>query len=401
MPRIGIRNLRLHTPQFRRWRLGRWGLPVGLLMIAASGCQSGTYRAANLPPQFCCPPSMNSEEVNLSAISGANYNSSLIAPGDLLEVTIATGLVEDAPVPLKTRVADNGSISLPMIGPVHVAGLEAFEAGETVESQAIERGIYRRPQANVEIEQKAVNRVTVLGKVNEPGTHEIPRGATDLLTALAAAGGLAEDAGTLVEIRRQSPSMLAESGGDSPDGVQLAAYEQGRPFGPPAADLPMGQHYPSTTAPSGGRHPLGTVQVDLANPQQTAQHDLRLQDGDVVHVFPRPERMVYVGGLVREPGKFEIPRNRDLDLLQAVQMAGDKSSPVADKVVVIRHVPDRPEPIVIKAKLSGAKRNGRENIRLAAGDVVSVEQTPATVVVDTLMSFVRISLGVSNRATFF
>jgi polysaccharide export outer membrane protein len=111
--------------------------------------------------------------------------------------------------------------------------------------------------------------------------------------------------------------------------------------------------------------------------------------------------MIYVGGLVRDPGEFAIPRNRDLDLLQAVQMAGDKSSPVADKVLVIRRVPGRPEPVVIEARLSGAKRNGRENIRLAAGDVVSIEQTPATVVVDTLMSFVRVSFGVANRASLF
>jgi polysaccharide export outer membrane protein len=255
----------------------------------------------------------------------------------------------------------------------------------------------------VEIVQKAVYRVTVLGKVNEPGTHELPRGSTDLLTALAAAGGLSEEAGTLVEIRRQSQHAVADAGsdnGDAPAGdVQLASYEQGAPFGPPSAGPLGSQPYPST-APPGGLSP-GAQQINLADPNDTSRHDLRLGDGDVVHVFPRPERMIYVGGLVRDPGEFAIPRNRDLDLLQAVQMAGDKSSPVADKVLVIRRVPGRPEPVVIEARLSGAKRNGRENIRLAAGDVVSIEQTPATVVVDTLMSFVRVSFGVANRASLF
>jgi polysaccharide export outer membrane protein len=203
-----------------------------VLLLATGGCQSGRYRASKLPPELCSPPSLNSEEVNLSSISGSNYNSALIAPGDLLEVTIVTGIESEKQIPLKTRVAENGSITLPMVGPVPVAGLEAFEASKNVESLAVNRGIYRRPQANVEIVQKAVYRVTVLGKVNEPGTHELPRGSTDLLTALAAAGGLSEEAGTLVEIRRQSQHAVADAGsdnGDAPAGdVQLAWTALGR-----------------------------------------------------------------------------------------------------------------------------------------------------------------------------
>jgi polysaccharide export outer membrane protein len=348
------------------------------------------------------------EEVRLSGISGSGYDSSVIAAGDLLEVTIATGRENEDLTPIKTRVANTGTITLPMIGPVPVAGLEPFEAGEGVELLAIERGIYRQPQVNVEVVKKAVNRVTVLGKVKEPGVHELPRGGTDVLTALAAAGGLTEEAGTVVEIRRQTTGPLTDLPADASPGadsateeeIQLAAFQEASgarspAFAPPPAPNPA-------TRPMPNRPPAaGTLQVDLANPQQLAEQRLQLGDGDVVHVFPRPERMVYVGGLVRQPGQYEIPRNQDMDLLQAIQMAGDKSSPVADKVVVIRQVSGRAEPIVIETRLSKAKENGRENIRLAAGDVVSVEQTAATVVVDTLKEFFHVSLGVAGRATTF
>jgi hypothetical protein len=73
---------------------------------------------------------------------------------------------------------------------------------------------------------------------------------------------------------------------------------------------------------------------------------------------------------------------------------------VADKVYVIRRVADREEPLVIRASLSEAKRNGLENLRLAAGDTVSVEQTPATALVDTFEKFFRFSYGVATSSFF-
>ena len=48
-----------------------------------------------------------------------------------------------------------------------------------------------------------------------------------------------------------------------------------------------------------------------------------------------------------------------------------------------------------------AKYDGRENFRLASGDVITVEQTASTMVVDTVMNFLRVSVGVAGRATMF
>jgi polysaccharide export outer membrane protein len=60
---------------------------------------------------------------------------------------------------------------------------------------------------------------------------------------------------------------------------------------------------------------------------------------------------------------------------------------------VIRHAPDQPEPLVIQVSVRAAKTDGQENLPLAPGDVVSVEQTPATVMVDVLKSFVRLGFN--------
>jgi len=67
---------------------------------------------------------------------------------------------------------------------------------------------------------------------------------------------------------------------------------------------------------------------------------------------------------------------------------------------VIRHLNHRPEPIVIRASLSKAKQNGLENLRLMAGDTISIEQTPKTAIVDTIGKFFRLSFGVARTTAF-
>ena len=82
-------------------------------------------------------------------------------------------------------------------------------------------------------------------------------------------------------------------------------------------------------------------------------------------------------------------------------MAGGIKSPVADKVFVIRRVQGQPEPAVIQVSIAEAKRNGDENLRLASGDLVSVEATPATYFVDTVSTFFNIGLGLGGNVALF
>ncbi len=111
--------------------------------------------------------------------------------------------------------------------------------------------------------------------------------------------------------------------------------------------------------------------------------------------------MIYVSGLVTRAGQFEIPPKQDIHLLDAIALSGGLSSPVADKVIIIRRLENHPKPITIQASLKKAKKNGLENIRLATGDTISVEQTPETVVVDIFTNLIRFSVGVAGRATLF
>jgi polysaccharide export outer membrane protein len=56
---------------------------------------------------------------------------------------------------------------------------------------------------------------------------------------------------------------------------------------------------------------------------------------------------------------------------------------------VIRQVPDRDQPVVIGVSIRKAKASSAENLVLAPGDVISVEETPVTFIVDTIRGFIR------------
>lgn len=341
------------------------------IALALCGCGAPAFHAATLPPQFRVASRPAGGRINLASIASPGVNESRVDAGDLIEVTVASGRDDELATPALARVSDSGAADIPLVGSVQLGGLEPFEASQAVAAAAVQRGIYRRPHVTLEIKSKAVNRVTVMGAVATPGVHELPRGSSDLVKALAMAGGLTVEAGTVVEIVRQPPTRGSEL-------VTPASYD----FTMPAAPGPQ------------------TMRVDMGT-IAAAPGDYRLGDRDIVMVPPRDKQMLYVTGLVMKPGQYELPVDQEVRLLDAVTMGGGTASPVADKVLVIRRVPGREEPLPIQASLAAAKRDGRENLVIGAGDVVSVEQTPATAVVDTVIKLLRFTVGMSGSSTVF
>jgi polysaccharide export outer membrane protein len=361
---------------------------IVVAMMAVCGCRTASFTASNLPVELRAIPAPTSTGINLERMAGGGgVGTSQIGPGDLVEITIVSGSGEERVLPVPARVAQDGTVMVPLIGSVPVGGVEPVAAEQRIAAAAIERGIYRQPYVTLTVKEPAVNRVTVLGAVAKPGVVELPRGACDLASAIAAAGGLAKDASTRIEIlHRGTRTFLAENGkpaGDSPDvntteGVTLASYNEQSVAGPP--DL---------------------ARIDLAQAGPMASQNRRLDDRDVVMVMPRESHVIHVTGLVKTPDQFELPHDKDIRVLDALAMAGGVTSPVADKVYVIRQVPGGGKPAVIRVSVAKAKRSGEENMLLAAGDLVSVENTVATVTVDTVGKFFRVALGLNGSVTAF
>lgn len=83
-------------------------------------------------------------------------------------------------------VGDGGTISVPLLGTVHAAGLTVGELGTAVAAELRQRKFYRDPSVVAEIE--VYRPIFVLGEVAKPGQYPYQPGMT-MLTAVAVAGG--------------------------------------------------------------------------------------------------------------------------------------------------------------------------------------------------------------------
>ncbi len=342
----------LHTRP-GRFRPGTFSLLLWLVLaIGCGGCGSSRiYSVAKLPQEYLAPGVENVQTIDLSRLAGHAANSKLIGPGDLLEVAVDTGYADQIDSAL-ARVGDDGHATIPLIGQLSLAGLEPEAAERVIAAAAVQRGVYRNPTVTVDIKRQRTNRVTVIGAVEKPDIYELPRGSSSLMTALVAAGGLSTNAGTSVEIRRP-PHGGAPRAPD--DRVTAAGFQH-----PPASAQPVAFH------------------VNLIEAAQQDRTVHALEDGDIVMVQKRDPQPFDVLGLVTKPGRFELPANKDLYFLDAVAMAGGVSTAWADKAHLIRHVPGQQEPVVVEISIKEAKQQGKGNLRLGPGDVVSIEQTPTT-----------------------
>lgn len=89
------------------------------------------------------------------------------------------------------RLSADGTVSLPLLGSVSLAGLTLPQATARL-TELYGRDYLVHPRLNVTLIAYAKRRFTVLGQVNRPGSYEIPEGGAgglDILEAIALAGG--------------------------------------------------------------------------------------------------------------------------------------------------------------------------------------------------------------------
>lgn len=355
------------------------GTTLALLLLGGAGCTGQRYTIRTLPAEYLASHTENVGEIGLANLQVPPANSQLIGVGDVLEVTIVTNFGSLTTATTPARVEKDGAANIALIGRVALVGLELDEAEAVIAAEGRARGVFRNPHVVVEMKRQYVNKITVLGAVEAQGVVELPHNCSSLLGALVEAGGLSEDAGPEVVIRRP----LARGGVPNPlqppgqrvavgERAELASYEVG---------------------PSGGAGRVQIMRVNLTQAAVGGDGGGRLEDGDVVIVGKRVPKPIYVIGLVNKPGEYELPPNQDTRMLDALAMAGERTMQVADRVIVIRRVPGEEEPVVVQLSVREAKANGAANLLLAPGDTVSVEETPVTVVVRAVTDVIRIGIG--------
>ncbi len=178
-----------------------------------------------------------------AALPQAGY---ILGPDD--EVAISVYGRTDMAV--KTRIAADGTVNMPLLGPVRAAGMTAADLSRSLAAEYSRRGYLTKPSISVEVSNYVSRSATVLGNVPNAGNYPLDRPYT-IAMLIARAGGVRADGANVV--------VLTPMNG-APERLSLA-------------DMTAG----------GAR---------LVRPGDT--------------LFVPPAEMVYVYGQVNEPGAFAV-----------------------------------------------------------------------------------------------
>ena len=248
-------------------------------------------------------------------------NDYRIGAKDLIEIKV----YELPEMNQTVRVAEDGSVSLSLLGKIVVAGLTAQELETRLAS--ILQTKFTTGDAHVTVFIREFQKVAVIGAVGKPGMYELV-GPTTLLMIIAQAGGLTAQAMTDLFIYRQG-----EDGKQTRIAVRLE-------------DLVM----------------KGNQDLNIM-----------LQPKDVVAVPIDLLQNVFVYGEVRNPGAISFLTSKKITLLQAIAQAGGTTEWAKRSDVVIKRKDKKTDkemkiPVNLKRIISGKV----SDILLEEGDVVIV-----------------------------
>jgi polysaccharide export outer membrane protein len=244
-----------------------------------------------------------------------------LGAGDVLEVIV----FGNDDLTRITTVQTTGSISLPLLGEVPLAGLTVSEAKQKLTS-LLARDFLVNPQVDVKIKEYQSQFVTVLGEVNSPGRKGL-RGRTKLVDVLVDAGGFTPRASGEVSITRAEGAF--DSGGN-------------------LLRLRFGSASPSA---------IDQINMELA-----------LRSGDVITALPK--FYVTVEGEVTRPGRYVL--EGDLTVTGAISTAGGLTRYGKNDVQVRRVDPETGKTTIIRVDLKDVRKGKKPDLPLLPNDVVTV-----------------------------
>ena len=401
---------------------------IAILIVAlTSGCASVTNPVANgvpvrrLPPELLAGPEREEMlTIPLTLLGQDPAEEYILAAGDVLGVFVGGVLPVPAPnaspkdppvyfpsqidplgvglspalgFPLPVR--DDGTIALPLIDPVKVTGMSVEEATSAVRQEYIDAGILERGRERIFVTLMQPRQIRVLVFRQEVGGFA-SGGRGDIASSTVKQG-----TGHAVELRAYENDVLtalAETGGlpglDTFD--EIFVFRRGQENRELSARLQNLRH---------GESPLDVIDADVPviriptrwppnEPVPFGPEDVILHPGDVVFVEARATDLFYAGGLLPS-GEYELPRDYDLDVLEAVaQVQGTLlngafggnnltgrliergvGSPSPSLLTVVRKTPDGRQ-IPIRVNLNRALRDRRERILVRPGDLLVLQATP-------------------------
>lgn len=165
---------------------------LGLVLLAVPGLSATAAAPA-------AAPSPDKPATSAAAPAATAAPLVQIGPGD----TITLSVFGQNDMNGEVYVADDGTISVPLVGPVQIGQLSPQEASHRIEEALRKADVLVDPHVTITVKQSRSQRVSVLGEVTTPGRYVIDSTSSPL-DVLAQAGGVKETGAEIAfVIRRQ------------------------------------------------------------------------------------------------------------------------------------------------------------------------------------------------------
>lgn len=313
-----------------------------LLLVSAFGQTTNVSSAdasasANAPVDARVESSATSTVLPAVAASSDASNYVLGAEDQITVRVFAADDIPDRPA----QIANDGTVSLPMVGVVHAAGLTVDQL-QTKLTVAYKK-FFKDPQVTVQVNDSRSEPVSVAGNVNTPGVVQL-KGSRNLMEVIGMAGGLKADAGDSVLLTR----LMSE--------------------GP----IPVSGAF---TDPS-GKYSVAHINIRSVMSGADPQGNILIKAHDVITV-PRA-RMVYVLGNVGRPGGYVMTDNETMSVSKALALAGgwDKTAALGS-ARILRASGGGAEREQIPADLRKIMNNKTQDVQLRPDDILFVPNSLA------------------------
>lgn len=235
-------------------------------------------------------------------LPGANNNAVLpiiqLGPGDSVNLQV----YGQTDMTTTTYVSDDGTIPVPLAGPVQVAGLSPAEASHRIEKALKDGKFLVDPHVTLTVLVSRSQRVSVLGQVGHPGLYPIESNTT-IFDLLALAGGALDTGSDVIYLLRADANGVVQ------------------------------------------RYPINLKGLD--DPKKSIPSQA-LRGGDSIFV-PRAEQF-YIYGEVTAPNKYRV--EPDMTVIQAIARAGGVTPRGSERRVDIKRMTADGKYVTFKAKLN-------------------------------------------------
>ena len=306
------------------------GLAAVVLLAIAPVCSGQALNTqVDTPPprQSSSGPMTNTDERYVTGLTDQP-----IFAGEVVHVTVF-----DAPdFSITTRVSESGDIAYPMLGVLHLAGLDSQSAADLIANKLKGQSLMHDPKVMVTVNATSTG-ITVLGEVGAPGIYP-PSGKSLLSDVIAAAGGMTSHSGRVIEI----------SSVNAPDKTTQIPWD------------------PSM--------------------HNTSNYDRPVHPGD--RVLVKPCGVIYVGGHVARPGAYSLCGSQQVTVSEMVAAAGGITSYTSTKhTLIVRLQPDGSK-VVQELDLKKVQTGRLADPVLRDDDIIYVSPSPMKEALSKAVSFV-------------